>query len=85
MIRIGILGTDGGSKNGHALNICKILNKRNDVKICGLFGDVPEETKALAEMFDVEYIAEKPEDLLGMVDAVFVLPRHGDKHKAYPE
>ena len=83
MVRIGILGTDGGDKGGHALNICKILKKRDDVKICGLFGDVFEETNALAKMFDIEFIAEKPEDLIGSIDAVFVLPRHGDKHKAY--
>lgn len=83
MLRIGILGTDGGDKGGHALNICKILNKRNDVEICGLFGDAFEETTALAEKFDIKFIAAKPEDLIGRVDAVFVLPRHGDKHKAY--
>ena len=81
MIRIGILGTDGGVGGGHARNICKILEKRDDVKICGLFGDVAEETQGLAEMFGIDFMAEKPEDLLGKVDAVFVVPRHGDRHK----
>ena len=83
MIRIGILGTDGGTQSGHARNICKILDGRDDVKICGLFGDVAEETEGLAEMFGVDFIAQKPDDLLGKVDAVFVVPRHGDKHKPY--
>lgn len=81
MIKIGILGTDGGTKGGHALNICKILSKRDDVEICGLYGDVDEETKDMSEMFGIGFIAKKPEDLLGKVDAVFVLPRHGDRHK----
>lgn len=83
MIKFGILGTDGGIKGGHARNICKILSKNPEAEICGLFGDVEEETKALAEMFGIDFVAEKPEDLMDKVDAVFVLPRHGDKHKDY--
>ncbi|MBR6523848.1 MAG: Gfo/Idh/MocA family oxidoreductase [Clostridia bacterium] len=83
MIRIGILGTDGGVNGGHSLNICEILSQRDDVKICGLFGDDSTETKDIAEKFGIDFIAEKPEDLLGKVDAVYVLPRHGDKHKKY--
>ncbi len=83
MLKVAILGTDGGDKGGHALNICKILSKMEDVKIYGLFGDVAEETNALAQMFGIDFIASHPEELVGIIDAVFVLPRHGDKHKAY--
>lgn len=83
MVRIGILGTDGGTSGGHARNICRILDKTEGVKICGLFGDVPEETDALAQEFSVDFTATTPEDLIDRVDAVFVLPRHGGKHKEY--
>ena len=83
MIRIGILGTDGGIKGGHALNICQMLSQREDVKICGLLGDNEIETSDMAQKFGIDFIAKNPEDLLGKVDAVFVLPRHGDKHKKY--
>ncbi|MFA7637517.1 MAG: Gfo/Idh/MocA family oxidoreductase [Monoglobales bacterium] len=84
MIKIGILGTDGGAVGGHALNICKILSKGlYDAKITALFGDGKNETAGLAEKFSIDFVAERPEDMLGKVDAVMVLPRHGDKHKNY--
>lgn len=84
MIRIGILGTDGGIIGGHALNICKILNKGiYDAKITALFGDDKQETTDLSKKFSIDFVAEKPEDMLDRVDAVLVLPRHGDKHKKY--
>lgn len=84
MIRIGLLGTDGGKEGGHSLNICKILSEKNfDVEIVALFGDNRQETLDLSKMFSIDFIAKEPEDMLGKVDAVFVLPRHGDKHKEY--
>ena len=81
MIRFGILGTDGGTKGGHALNILNILSEIDEVKVCGLYGDVAEEALDLANAFGVDFVAQEPEDLLDKVDAVFVLTRRGDRHK----
>lgn len=81
MIRVGMIGSDGGDKGGHALSFCKILNGMQDeVKITGLYGDNAEEAKALAAAQNISYLAEKPEDLLGKVDAVFVMQRDGNRH-----
>lgn len=81
MLKIGILGADGGTESGHALGICNILNSgKYDVELIGLYGDNAEEAKALANMQGIPYIAEKPEDFLGKADAVFVLQRNGSRH-----
>lgn len=83
MLKIGILGADGGAKNGHALGICKILNSGNyDVEIVGLYGDNAEETAALAASQNIDFVAKKPENLLGTAEAVFVLQRNGNRHLA---
>lgn len=84
MLKIGILGADGGDKSGHAREICKILsNSKYDVELTGIYGDEPEETRALAASQHIPRIIEKPEELLGEADAVFVLPRDGNRHLAY--
>lgn len=81
MLKIGIIGADGGTQSGHALGICNILNNgKYDVELVGLYGDNPQEAKALAAMQNIPYVAEKPEDFLGKADAVFVLQRNGDRH-----
>ena len=84
MFRIGMLGSDGGAKGGHAVEFTRIINSGNyDAKVVGICGDNPEETKAIAEAHDIPYIAETPEELLGKVDAVCVMPRNGDRHLYY--
>ncbi len=85
MIRIGIVGTDGGTMNGHALHVCNILNSDRycDVTISGLYGENAEETKSLAELQNVSYIANNPSDLIGKVDAVMIMFRDGNKHLSY--
>lgn len=83
MIRFGILGTDGGAKGGHALNILKILSNIDEIEVSGLYGEETDETKELAEAFGIGFVAENAEDLVDKVDAVFVLFRRGDKHKEY--
>lgn len=83
MLKIGILGADGGDRSGHALGICKILNSgKYNIELTGLYGDNPEEAKALAASQHISRIIEKPEELLGEADAVFVLQRDGNRHLA---
>ncbi len=84
MFRIGMLGSDGGAKGGHAVEFSKIINNGSyDAKVVGICGDNPDETQAIAEVAGVELVVEKPEDLLGKVDAVCVMPRDGNRHLYY--
>ena len=86
MIRIGILGSD----NSHALAFAKLCNlpmengeyRYPDVRIAAIYGndDDPQHTKDVAQQGKIEYIAEKPEDFIGKVDAVMVVYRRGTYH-----
>ncbi len=86
MTRIGILGSD----NSHALAFAKLCNlpmengeyRYPDVRITAIYGndDDPKHTKDVAEQGAIEFIAEKPEDFIGKVDAVMVVYRKGSLH-----
>lgn len=87
MIRIGIIGSD----NSHAERFSELANieekrggeKYPECKVVGIFGLEEARTKEVAERGRIEYIAEKPEDLLGKIDAAMVVFRHGDLHAQY--
>lgn len=88
MLKIGILGSD----NSHALNFAKMVNLKNektgdylypDIKITSIFGLDKERTKQVAEEGKIEFIAEKPQELMGKADTVMVVFRHGDLHAPY--
>ena len=86
MFRIGILGSD----NSHALAFAKLCNipdssgtyLYNDVRITAIYGkdDASEHTAAVAKEGKIEFLAEKPEDFFGKVDAVMVVYRKGSYH-----
>ena len=88
MFRIGIIGSD----NSHADAFAKIVNLPDektgeylfpDFKITSIFGIEKERTQEVATKGKIENIVEKPEDMLGKVDAVMVVFRHGDLHIQY--
>lgn len=87
MFRIGILGTE----NSHASAFCQIFNKPDengnylypDCRVVAVGGHYPESSQALFETYGLEFIAEKPEDLLGKVDAVMVTARDGKFHAEF--
>lgn len=88
MFRIGIIGSD----NSHAEAFSQLVNipdKKTgeylfpDCKVVGIFGLENERTLQVARDGKIEFIAKKPEDLLGKVDAVMVVFRHGDLHIKY--
>ncbi len=87
MFRIGILG----SENSHAIEFSKIINGINpnfigefeDMKVVGTFGYDDASNKNLIENGGVEFIADKPEDMLGRVDAVMVTARDGKYHAPF--
>jgi len=84
MVRIGIIGSD----NSHAIAFSRLFNRPeegaafvpDDYKVVALYGRDPERNREVAEAGAIETIVEKPEDMLGKVDAVMVVFRHGDLH-----
>lgn len=88
MFRIGIVGSD----NSHAEIFSKLVNLPDpksgqslfpDCKVVGIYGLEKERTKQVARDGSIDFIAEKPEDLMGKIDAVMVVFRHGDLHAQY--
>ena len=88
MYRIGIVGSD----NSHADAFSMLVNLPDektgeylypDCKVTGIFGLDKERTQQVAADGKIDFIAEKPEDLLGKVDAVMVVFRHGGLHAEY--
>ncbi len=87
MLRIGIIGSD----NSHALAFSKLSNlpgpdgalRFPEVRVTALWGQEPERTAQVAAEGNVERIYDSPEEMLGAVDAVMVVLRHGDLHRRY--
>ncbi|MCQ2431088.1 MAG: Gfo/Idh/MocA family oxidoreductase [Clostridia bacterium] len=87
MFRIGILG----SENSHALAFSQIFNgitpgfdaEFEDIEVVGTFGTDNKANQELLDKAGVKFIADKPEDLLGKVDAVMVTARDGKYHAEY--
>ncbi len=87
MYRIGILGAE----NSHATRFIEIFNGVKkitgvdypDIRVVSCYSRYPDVCGKLAELGDLEFIAEKPEDMLGKVDAVMVTARDGKYHLPY--
>lgn len=88
MFKIGIIGSD----NSHAEIFAKLCNLKDDdtqeyafpdCRVVGIYGHDKNRTEEVAKNAQIEFIAAEPKDLLGRVDAVMVVFRHGDLHKDY--
>ena len=87
MYRVGILGAE----NSHASGFAQIFNgyrpevadEFNDIRVIGVGGRYPEANRALLEKYGLELMVEKPEDLLGKVDAIMVPAREGRYHAEF--
>lgn len=87
MVRIGIIGSD----NSHALAFSKLANTPDrsgeylfpDIRITHIFGLDRGKTEEVALEGKIENIVDRPEELMGKVDAVMVVFRHGDLHARY--
>lgn len=80
--RVGIIG----SENSHAAAFMNIFNKDKtyeDIEVVAVGGMDEESNKKLFEEFNLEFIATKPEDMLGKVDAVMVTARDGKYHAQF--
>lgn len=85
MYRVGIIG----SENSHCMAFAKIFNGLEngisypDIKVVAVGGHYPEESQKVFDACGLEFIAEKPEDMLGKVDAVMVTARNGKFHPEF--
>lgn len=82
MIRIGMVGSD----NSHAYAFAKLCNVDqaygDAARVTMLCGADPARNREVTEKAAIPTIVESAEAMLGQVDAVMVLPRHGDLHLA---
>ncbi len=84
MLKIGILGSD----NSHAERFAEILNRTDhaaylpeaEAKVVAIWGAEPERTQQVARDNLIEEVIATPEAMLGKVDAVFCVTRHGGLH-----
>lgn len=84
MLKIGILGSD----NSHAERFSEILNlpdhasylPHSDACIAAIWGQDAERTQAVAGHGQIESVVAEPVDMLGSVDAVICVTRHGGRH-----
>ena len=81
-LRLGIVGSD----NSHAEAFSKIANGLQPefqipgVRVTHIWGTDPARTQEVAEGGKIEHIAAKREDLIGQVDGVICVHRHGGLH-----
>ena len=83
MIKLGLLGTD----STHATHFANIAHPRNggfpDVRFTHVFGIDPAETAAVAESGEIANIVADPAEMIGAVDGIMMVFRHGDLHMRY--
>lgn len=84
MFKIGILGSD----NSHAERFSELLNVSSHpnyladsgARVTLIWGEDAERTQAVAAHGQIDQIAAEPADMLGQVDAVICVTRHGGRH-----
>lgn len=84
MFRLGIIGSD----NSHAERFSELANleegingrRIEDVRVTHIYGTDPVRTKEVAEKGRIPNIVTRSEDMLGSVDGVLCVWRHGSKH-----
>ena len=87
MFRIGILGAE----NSHAMAFSEIFNglkpeyigEFEDIRVVGVGGNYPEANRKVFDKCGLEFMVERPEDMLGRVDAVMITARDGRYHAPF--
>ncbi|HOJ32419.1 MAG TPA: Gfo/Idh/MocA family oxidoreductase [Candidatus Hydrogenedentes bacterium] len=84
MFRLGIVGSD----NSHAIQFASLANLEEgvggfripDVQVTHIYGIDPERTKEVAEKSRIPHIVENLKDMIGAVDGIACVWRHGSRH-----
>jgi predicted dehydrogenase len=84
MFNLGIIGSD----NSHAEVFSKLANLEEgvnglripDVQVTHIYGTDPQRTEEVAKIGQIPHIVAKAEEMLGAVDGVLCVWRHGSKH-----
>ena len=83
MYRIGLIGTE----NSHARAFAKVFAQEPDfadMQVTAVYGDEGvEKSEKIREFFPACAIVERPENMLGLVDAVMITSRDGKLHYGY--
>jgi predicted dehydrogenase len=86
MLKVGIVGSESthsqtfaGLANLPATNGKYLFNAR----VTTIWGADSVRTEQVAKEKKIPVIAEKPEDMIGKVDTVMVVPRRGGQHRRY--
>jgi len=87
MFKIGILGAE----NSHASGFSQIINgfredckdEFADMQVVAIGGHYPEANQKVVEKYNIDMLVDKPEDMLGKVDAIMVTARDGKYHAAF--
>jgi len=82
MIRLGIVG----SQNYHAVAFAQLCNAPGGVRaasVVGIFGEEVQHTREVAHNCNIPMIVSAPEELIGAVDGVLIVLRHGGEHARY--
>lgn len=83
MIRIGIYGAE----NSHAMAFSRIFNGNDpryaDLCVVAIGGEEEEAAQKIMTECNVEKYVNKPEEMLGLVDAVMITSRDGALHAGY--
>lgn len=90
MYRVGILGAE----NSHADAFAKIFNTSKDengnllypdIRVVAVGGRYPEANQKVYNDYGLEFLSEKPGDMLGRIDALMVTARDGKYHYSFAE
>ena len=82
MIRIGIVGSD----SSHADRFSELCNVKGfpggvrGARVVSIWGREPKRTAEVAEHGQIPRIVDDPQEMLGEVDAVIIVLRHGGLH-----
>jgi predicted dehydrogenase len=85
MIRLGIIGSD----NYHAVAFSQLCNTAQGTeqvrgaRVVSIYGEDAARTEEVAGLGQIPTIVTAPEEMIGKVDAVLVVLRHGDLHARY--
>ena len=85
MIKLGIVGSD----NFHAIAFAQLCNTTagtqqvRGARVVTIYGEDAARTEEVAARGQIPAIATAPEEMIGQVDAVLVVVRHGALHTRY--